>query len=67
MLTSCCSSLTSLWQDGGPMDGDIFKSYRGGFHDHPHISHQGAPCQHQVTSRWIEDTAIYAVSYQVVI
>lgn len=43
MLTSCSSSLTSLWQDGGPMDGDIFKSYRGGFHDHPHISHQGAP------------------------
>lgn len=63
--TPCCSSLTCLWQDGGPMDGDIFKGYRGVFHDNPQISHQGTPGQHQVTRRWVEDTPIDAVSNQV--
>lgn len=63
----CCPALTSLWQDGGPMDGDIFKGNRGDFHDNSQISHQGTPCQHQVTRCWVEDTPINAVSNQVVV
>lgn len=49
------------------MDGHIFKGYRSGIHDNPQISNQGTPGQHQVTRRRVEDTAINAVSNQVVV
>lgn len=61
------TALTSLWQDGGPVDGDVLKGYRSGFHDNPQTSHQSTPGQHQITRGRIEDTPINAVSNQVVV
>lgn len=63
----CCSALTSLRQDGGPMDGDVLKVYRSYFHDNPQTSQQGTPRQHQVTRCRVKDTPINAVSSQVVV
>lgn len=63
----CSPALTSLGQDGCPMDGNIFKVYRGDFQVNPQTSRQGTPYQHQVTRCWVEDTPINAVSAQVVV
>lgn len=53
--------LTTLRQDGSPVDDHILKVNRSRFHDNPMTSHQGTPSQHEVTRRGVENTSINAV------
>lgn len=61
------AALTFFGQDGGPVNGDIFKSHWCGFHDNTQIPRQSAPRYYQVARCRVEDSAIDAVSNQIMV